>query len=124
MKAGFLLFRDMTQLDLTGPYEVLSRVRGMSTEIVAKNAQPVSTDKGLVLIPDLDFDSAPKYDIFVVPGGPGTDDAILDDATVDFVARQCTGATYVLGICTGSLLLGAAGVLRGKRAGGHWRARD
>jgi cyclohexyl-isocyanide hydratase len=77
-----------------------------------------------VITPNVDFRSAPQYDVFAVPGGPGTDDAILDPPTVDFVRRQCRGARYVFGICTGSLLLGAAGLLRNKRASGHWQARD
>lgn len=122
--AGLLLFPAMTQLDLTGPYEVLARLPGWRTEVVAKQKGPVRTDKGLVLHAEADFASAPQYDLFVVPGGPGTDDALLDAETVDFVRRQARGAAHVFGICTGSLLLGAAGLLKGRRAGSHWAARD
>ena len=124
LKAGFLLFSGMTQLDLTGPFEVLARLPGCKAHIIAKTLAPVRTERGLVITPDIDFDSAPQYDLFAVPGGPGTDDAILDPDTVDFVRRQAKGARFVFGICTGSLLLGAAGLLRGRRAGGHWQARD
>jgi cyclohexyl-isocyanide hydratase len=124
IRAGLLLFPGMTQLDLTGPFEVLARLPGCAVDVVAKALGPVRTDKGLVISPTTDFRSAPQYDVFAVPGGPGTDDAILDPETVDFVRRQSQGARYVFGICTGSLLLGAAGLLRGRRAGGHWQARD
>lgn len=124
IRAGLLLFTGMTQLDLTGPFEVLARLPGCRTDIVARTREPVRTDKGLVITPTADFATAPQYDLFAVPGGPGTDDAMLDAETVAFVRRQCLGARWVFGICTGSLLLGAAGLLRGRRAGGHWQARD
>ena len=124
IRAGLLLFTGMTQLDLTGPYEVLARLPNCKAEVVARTRDPVRTDKGLVITPDVDFAAAPQYDLFAVPGGPGADDAILDAETVAFVRRQSLGARFVFGICTGSLLLGAAGLLRGRRAGGHWQARD
>ena len=122
--AGLLLFPGMTQLDLTGPLEVLGRMPGWKVEIVAKSTSPVRTDKGLVIQPDADFKSASHYELFAVPGGPGTDDAMLDPETVEFVLRRSTAASYIFGICTGSLLLGAAGLLEGRRSGGHWQARD
>lgn len=122
--AGLLLFPAMTQLDLTGPYEVLARLPGWRVEVVAKEKAPVRTDRGLVIQADADFASAPQYELFAVPGGPGTDDLLTDATTLEFVRRQALGARYVFGICTGSLLLGAAGLLRGRRAGGHWQARD
>ncbi|MEK6418335.1 MAG: DJ-1/PfpI family protein [Burkholderia gladioli] len=121
--AGLLLFPDMTQLDLTGPLEVLGRLPGWRTEVVAPSRAPVRTDKGLVIQPDADFESASAYDLFVVPGGPGTDDAMLDPRIVGFVRERALAAKHVFGICTGSLLLGAAGLLVGRRAGGHWQAR-
>jgi cyclohexyl-isocyanide hydratase len=121
--AGLLLFPGMTQLDLTGPYEVLARLPGWRVEVVAKQAGPIRTDKGLTVHADQGFATAPQYDLFVIPGGPGTDDALTDVETVDFVRHQCLGAKHIFGICTGSLLIGAAGLLRGRRAGGHWLAR-
>jgi cyclohexyl-isocyanide hydratase len=111
IRAGLLLFTGMTQLDLTGPFEVLARLPGCRTDVVAKTLAPVRTDKGLVITPTTDFASAPQYNLFAVPGGPGTDDAVLDAETVAFVRRQGVGARWVFGICTGSLLLGAAGLL-------------
>lgn len=122
--AGLLIFPGLTQLDMTGPYEVLARLPGWRAEIIARTMDPVRTDKGLTILPTLDFASAPQLDLLVVPGGPGTDDLLLDEEAVAFVRRQGQAAEYVFGICTGSMLLGAAGLLRGKRAGGHWSARD
>jgi cyclohexyl-isocyanide hydratase len=122
--AGLLLFPNMTQLDLTGPLEVLGRLPGWRVEIVAPSLVPVRTDKGLIIQPDVDFATASPYELFVVPGGPGTDAAILDPQIVRFVRERSNAAAYIFGICTGSLLLGAAGLLRGRRSGGHWQARD
>ncbi|WP_424814478.1 DJ-1/PfpI family protein [Roseococcus sp. YIM B11640] len=122
--AGLLVFPGLTQLDMTGPYEVLARLPGWRAEIVARSMEPVRTDKGLTILPTLDFAGAPQLDLLVVPGGPGTDDLLLDAEAVDFVRKQGQAARYIFGICTGSMLLGAAGLLKGKRAGGHWSARD
>jgi cyclohexyl-isocyanide hydratase len=122
--AGLLLFPNMTQLDLTGPLEVLGRLPGWRAEIVAPTLEPVRTDKGLVIQPDADISTASEYELFVVPGGPGTDDAMLVPEIVNFVREKSNAAAFIFGICTGSLLLGAAGLLQGRRAGGHWQARD
>jgi cyclohexyl-isocyanide hydratase len=122
--AGLLLFPGMTQLDLTGPYEVLARIPNWRVEVVAKSLEPVKTDRGLTITPDASFATADRYSIFAVPGGPGTDDVMLDPETVRFVATKGGEAQYVFGICTGSLLLGAAGLLKGRRSSGHWQARD
>jgi cyclohexyl-isocyanide hydratase len=122
--AGMLLFPAMTQLDLTGPYEVLARLPGWRVEVVARTRDPVRTDRGLVITPSMAFAEAPQFDLLVVPGGPGTDAAMLDPDTLGFVRGQARGARHVFGICTGSLLLGATGLLRGRRAGSHWASRD
>ncbi|WP_321790044.1 DJ-1/PfpI family protein [Paraburkholderia sp. J94] len=122
--AGLLLFQNITQLDLTGPLEVLGRLPGWRVEIVAPTLAPVRAHKGLVIQPDADFGTASPYELFVVPGGPGTDNAILDPKIVEFVRDRANAAAYIFGICTGSLLLGAAGLLRGRRSGGHWQSRD
>lgn len=122
--AGFLLYPNLTQLDMTGPFEVIGRLPGWKTELVAASREPVRSDRGLVFQPDTSFAEAGDYDLFVVPGGPGTDDAMLDAATVAFIRERAQRARYVFGICTGSLLLGAAGVLRGRHAGTHWQSRD
>jgi len=124
MRANFALFEGVTQLDLTGPYEVLVRAPGFQCELVAKAPGNVRTDRGLVLVPTTTVAEAGPCDLLVVPGGPGTDAALEDPAWVDFVRTQAASAKWVFGICTGSLLLGAAGLLQGRRASCHWLARD
>ena len=119
-----LALRDMVPLDLVGPYEVLTRVPGWTVELVAVDMKPVVTDKGLALLPNRTRETAKPADLLVVPGGAGADIAMLDADWVAFVRAQAAGAKYVFGICTGALLLGAAGLLAGKRAGAHWQARD
>lgn len=124
MHVNFLLFPDLTQLDLTGPYEVLARAPGFTIDLVSPSMEPVRSDRGLTLLPTATFATAAPCELLVVPGGPGTDQALLDRRWLDFTARQAAGARFVLGICTGSLLLGAAGLLRGRRAACHWQARE
>ena len=121
---NMLLFKGVTQLDLTGPYEILVRMSAAKIELVGENMAAVACDHTLSIIPTTTRDNADRADLLVVPGGPGVDDAILDPGWVNFVREQGQSARLVFGICTGSLLLGAAGLLRGRRATGHWQARD
>lgn len=114
----------MVQLDVTGPFEILARVPGWSVSLVAETLDPVRTDRGLRIMPDTTRESAAPADLLVVPGGTGIDFAMLDPAWIAFVQLQAASAEHVFGICTGSLLLAAAGLLQGRRAGGHWQARD
>ncbi|MXP65251.1 DJ-1/PfpI family protein [Roseomonas sp. M0104] len=123
-QVNVVLVPDMVQLDMTGPFEVLARVPGWSVSLVAATMEPVRTDRGLRIVPDVTREGAAPADLLVVPGGAGVDVAMLDPAWLAFVRRQANSAAHVFGICTGSLLLGAAGLLRGRRAGGHWQARD
>lgn len=124
MQVNVVIVKDMVQLDITGPYEVLARVPGWTVDLVAERMEPVRTDRGLTLLPTASRDTAKPSDILVVPGGAGIDTAMLDAAWVDYVRREGERAQYVFGICTGSMLLAAAGLLKGKRAGAHWQARD
>lgn len=119
-----LLVPDMVQLDMTGPYEVLSRVPGWRIEIISADLQPVRTDRGLRIMPTMTRAAAEPADLLVIPGGTGIDHAMIDPAWVAFVKQQAGAARYVFGICTGSMLLAAAGLLNGRRAGAHWQARD
>lgn len=121
---GMLIFDGITALDLIGPMEPLSLVPGWSVELIAESVAPVRSANGLMLHPDRDLRTASQYDIFVVPGGPGVDAAIGKRTIVDLVRNQSEVAAAVFGICTGSLLLGAAGMLRGRRANCHWQATD
>lgn len=116
----FVLFPRVTQLDMTGPAQVLSRIPGGTVAVAARTLDPVGTDSGFALVPTAIFDNAPQSDILCVPGGHGVTEALGDHATVDFIRRQALGAKWVTSVCTGAFLLGRAGLLEGKSATTHW----
>jgi len=120
----FVLFPNVTQLDFTGPLQVLSRLPGARVHIAAKSMAPVSTDAALTLNPNCAFADCPPADLLVVPGGFGVDDAMNDPELMDFVKREGERADYVTSVCTGAFILGAAGLLKGKRATTHWAYHD
>src|SRR5215831_433822 len=118
---GFVLFPDLTQLDLTGPLQVLARLPQSRIIVAAKSRAPVPSDCGLSLLPTHSFAEAPPFDLICVPGGvKGVIGAIGDRETVGFVRRQATTARYVTAVCTGAFVLGVAGLLAGRRATTHW----
>lgn len=119
-----MVVADMVPLDIVGPYEVLARVPGWTVDLVGVDEAPVRTDKGLTLLPTVGRATAPPSDILVIPGGTGVDRILVDDDWLAWVRREYAAARTVIAICTGSLLLGAAGLLKGRRAGAHWQARD
>lgn len=116
----FVLFPGITQLDFTAPAQALCRMPGAALVGAAQNLDPIATDSGFAILPTHDFASAPQADILCVPGGHGVVDALGNAATIDFIARQAAGATWVTSVCTGAFLLGRAGLLTGKRATTHW----
>jgi cyclohexyl-isocyanide hydratase len=120
---GLLLFPRLTQLDLTGPYEVFKRVPGGNVHLIWKTLDPVRADSGLGLLPTTTMADCPKLDVICVPGGPGVADLMEDEAVLDFLRQTARTAKYVTSVCTGSLVLGAAGLLKGKRATSHWMSR-
>ena len=120
MNVGFILFPNLTQLDFTGPLQVLHRLPNSTTHILAKTRDAVPTDCGLGLMPTASFAEAPQLDIICIPGGFGVVGAMQDDETIGFVARQAPGAKYVTSVCTGAFVLGRAGLLKGRRATTHW----
>lgn len=124
MRVAFLLFPGITQLDLTGPAQVLSRLGDAKIELVAKSMEPVQTDAGFAILPTATFAEVTAADILCVPGGFGTVAAMEDAETVAWVRGVGEGATWVTSVCTGSLLLAAAGLLDGYRATSHWASRD
>ncbi|HEU4618812.1 MAG TPA: DJ-1/PfpI family protein [Gammaproteobacteria bacterium] len=117
---GMLLFPGMTQLDFTGPYEVLARLPEAAVHVVATARDPVPTERGLMLTPTTTYGTCPRLDVIVVPGGPGTLELMQDDAVLDFLRREAGHAKYVTSVCTGAFVLGAAGLLTGYRATTHW----
>lgn len=120
---GMLLFPKVTQLDLTGPAQFLSRVPGARLHLVWKDLAPVMTDAGFTINPTVDFSGCPQFDVLCVPGGFGITQLLEDRETLAFLQRQGEGARYVTSVCNGSLMLGAAGLLRGYRAACHWAWR-
>lgn len=124
LRFGLLLFPRLTQLDMTGPFEVFSRVPGGSVHLIWKTREPVRADTGLTMMPDTTFDDCPPLDVICVPGGPGVAALMEDAAVLAFLRRQATGARFVTSVCTGALVLGAAGLLKGVRATTHWASHD
>jgi cyclohexyl-isocyanide hydratase len=120
MNVVFVLFDNVTQLDFAGPVQLLARMPGAKIVVASKDGQAVSTDCSFSILPGTSFVDCPPADILCIPGGFGVRDAISDVAIVDFVRRQAKGAKWVTSVCTGAFILGAAGLLDGKRATCHW----
>lgn len=117
---GMMVFPDVVQLDATGPYEVLCRTPGIEVKLVAKTLDPIRTKEGLTLLPDVDFTNAPRFDMFCIPGGAGVDPLFTDDETIAYVRKAAAEADLISAVCTGTLLAGAAGLLKGRKATTHW----
>ncbi|VXC55754.1 Isonitrile hydratase [Sphingomonas sp. T1] len=124
LRIAFLLFPNVTQLDLTGPAQILSRLGEAQVDLVWKTRDPVPTDAGFSILPTAIFAEVPYADILCVLGGFGPNDVIADDEAMAWVGAVGAGATWVTSVCTGSLILGAAGLLDGYRPGCHWAQRD
>lgn len=125
-KIAFLVYPQFTALDMVGPHYMLTSLMGATTVVVGKTKAPVTSDAGLIFTPTADFEDCPRdLDILCVPGGStGTLAAMEDDATLRFLKDRGARAKYVTSVCTGSLLLGAAGLLEGYRATSHWAAQQ
>jgi cyclohexyl-isocyanide hydratase len=121
---GMVLFPGLNQLDLTGPYEVFSRMRGATVKLLAKTLSPVRSEWGLTIAPDEAFADAGVLDILCVPGGWGVNEQLENEPFLEFLHSQGAHARYVTSVCSGALLLGAAGLLKGYRATTHWMSLD
>ncbi len=121
---GSVVFDDVDQIDVTGPYEVLSSLPNVTYTTYGLTAEPVRDYRGLRLLPDAVIDDAPQLDVLHVPGGPGQQALMDDERLLGWLRNQAAGAQCVLSVCTGALLLGAAGLLRGRQATTHWAAMD
>ncbi|KVQ08974.1 dimethylglycine dehydrogenase [Burkholderia ubonensis] len=117
---GFLVFPGVQQLDLTGPHDVLASLPDTAAHLVWKTREPVASSSGLALTPGHTFADCPPLDVICIPGGTGITNLLSDRETIDFVRERSAAARYVTSVCTGALLLGAAGLLRGRRATTHW----
>jgi cyclohexyl-isocyanide hydratase len=124
LQIGLVIFPKVTQLDFTGPLQVFSSVPGATVHLIWKRIEPVPTDSVMMLTPTISFADCPQLDVICVPGGAGSDDMVNDEEMLDFLRKQAKGAKYVTSVCTGSLVLGAAGLLRGYHATTHWTAMD
>src|SRR5947209_2757112 len=122
LQIGLVVFPMLTQLDLTGPLQVFSGVPGAKVHLIWKRIEPVPSDSVLMLTPTVSFADCPQLDVICVPGGMGADDLVNDEETLEFLRRQSANAKYVTSVCTGSLVLGAAGLLHGYKAATHWSA--
>ncbi len=121
---GMLLFPRLTQLDLTGPYEVFAQLPDTRVHLIAHSIEPVASVYGMAITPDTRFDDCPPLDVLFVPGGFGISEAIESRPTLDFLRKRAPTAKYVTSVCTGALVLGAAGLLKGYRATTHWLSMD
>jgi cyclohexyl-isocyanide hydratase len=124
LQIGLVIFPKVTQLDLTGPVQVFSSVPGAHVHLIWKRIEPVASDSVLTLTPTITFADCPQLDVICVPGGFGTNDMVNDEEVLDFLRRQANGAKYITSVCTGSLVLGAAGLLKGYKAATHWTAME
>ena len=124
LQIGSLLFEGIDQIDLTGPFEVLSRVPNSTYRIYAPSREPVRDVRGLRILADATLAEAPRLDVLHVPGGQGQEALMRDAAVLGWIRQQAAGASHVLSVCTGALLLGAAGLLVGRRATTYWNAVD
>ena len=121
---GILIYPNVTQLDATGPAQVLARVPGATLHMIWKTREPIPTDAGFSIVPNTTFADCPKLDVICVPGGGGQVALMTDHETLDFLRKQAETARYVTSVCTGSLVLGAAGLLKGYRSACHWAWRE
>jgi cyclohexyl-isocyanide hydratase len=121
---GLLLFPEMTQLDMTGPYEVFVSLPRTTVHLVWKTLDPVTAGGGLRMLPTTTLAACPKLDVICVPGGPGQVALMKDTEILEFLRKQAESSRFVTSVCTGSLVLGAAGLLRGYRATCHWLSLD
>ncbi len=120
LNIGSVIFPDLDQVDLTGPHEILSRLPDSTWRLYASSLEPCTDMKGLRILPDAVLEDAPQLDVLHIPGGFGVDAAMRDPLLLEWLKRQAEGAQLVFTVCTGSLLLGATGLLRGRRATTHW----
>ena len=124
LRIGSVIFDDMDQIDFTGPYEVLATLPNTTYTTYGLSEQPVRDYRGLKLQPDAVLEDAPQLDVLHVPGGPGQEAQMDNQRLLNWLQQQASGAQVVLSVCTGALLLGAAGLLRGRRATTHWASVD
>ena len=123
-RIGILIFPDIMQLDMTGPHEVFTKLPDAEVLLVWKGLDPIVAGGGMRILPDVTYETCPELDLICVPGGGGMNPLLNDQKTLDFIRDKAATARFVTSVCTGSLVLAAAGLLKGKRAACHWMSRD
>ena len=123
-RIGILIFPDIMQLDMTGPHEVFTKLPDAEVLLVWKTLNPIVAGGGMRILPDVTYETCPQLDLICVPGGGGMNPLLNDPETLDFIRDKAATARFVTSVCTGSLVLAAAGLLKGKRAACHWMSRD
>jgi cyclohexyl-isocyanide hydratase len=121
---GLLVFPNVQQLDLTGPYEVFASAPDVTVHLLWKTLDPVLSSTGLTLLPTHTYADCPALDVICVPGGLGINTLLEDPQTLAFIQQQAKVVRYVTSVCTGALVLGAAGLLHGRRATTHWASQS
>jgi cyclohexyl-isocyanide hydratase len=119
---GSVIFPRVDQIDFTGPFEVFSRIPNVTCVTIAKERGSLRDGRGLILTPEKTFAEVGQLDLLHVAGGPGQEALMDDEESLSFIRRQSRNAKYIFSVCTGALILGAAGLLRGKRVTTHWAA--
>jgi cyclohexyl-isocyanide hydratase len=119
---GALVFPRLDQIDFTGSFEVLSRIPDSRIHVIAKTKSPVRDIQGLILTPEMSIAEAPELDVLLVPGGFGQQQLMNDEEVLSLIRNHFTAGRLVFSVCTGALLCGAAGILRGRQATTHWAA--
>ena len=114
LQIGALIFPGVDQIDFTGPFEIFSRLPGATYHIIAKDKKPIRDTRGLILTPEKTYSEISRLDLLHVPGGPGQEALMDDEETLSFIREQAANADYIFSVCTGALILGAAGLLVGK----------
>jgi len=120
LRIGFLVFPVITPLDALGPAQFLARVPNTEVLTIWKDKVPIETDAGFTILPTTTIDECPPLDVICIPGGFGTEALLTDTSVLDFIRQQAAQTKYITAVCTGSLVLGAAGLLKGKKATTHW----
>jgi cyclohexyl-isocyanide hydratase len=124
LNIGILVFPKLQQLDLTAPYEVFASIPGAKVHLVWKDRSAITSATGLILIPTVTFAECPPLDVLCVPGGAGVNALLQDVEVLDFLRARAAQARYLSSVCTGALVLGASGLLKGRRATTHWASHD
>jgi cyclohexyl-isocyanide hydratase len=123
-RIGILIFPDIMQLDMTGPHEVFTKMPDTEVLLIWKTLDPIVAGGGMRILPDVTYETCPELDLICVPGGGGMNRLLNDSETLDFIREKAETARFITSVCTGSLVLAAAGLLKGKRSACHWMSRD